>query len=65
MTEYLLRPTLPLAGALTATWVWRIRPLRRGGAGKPPVRHRPQLLSLLLIAYLAVGLACMLAHRLG
>jgi len=64
MTEYTLRPAGSLA-ALMATAAWRIRPRRHGGPRKPPVRHRPQLLSLLLVAYLILGCTCTLVHRLG
>ena len=55
-------------GSLAAWWAsaaWRLRSRRHGAPRKPPVRHRPQLLSLLLIAYLILGCACMLVHRLG
>jgi hypothetical protein len=64
MTEYTMRPVGSLA-ALMASAAWRFRPRRRGAPRKPPVRHRPQLLSLLLIAYLILGCACTLVHRLG
>ena len=65
MTEYTLRPAGSLAAAMLASATWRIRPRRHGAPRKPPVRHRPQLLSLLLIAYLILGCACTLVHRLG
>ncbi len=65
MTEYALRPTGSLAAAMLASAVWRISPRRHGRPHKPPVRHRPQLLSLLLIAYLMLGCACTLVHWLG
>jgi hypothetical protein len=65
MTEYILRPSGPLAAVMRASAAGRIPLRRHGRPRKPPVRHRPQLLSLLLIAYLILGCATTLVHRLS
>ena len=65
MIEHTLMPAGAFAGAMTTSWAWRIPLCRHGGPRKPPVRHRPQVLSLLLTAYLLVGCAGSLAHWLG
>jgi len=64
MTAYTLRPA-SLAWASAAHVTVGPRPRHGGGRGKPPVRHRPALLSGLLIAYLVGGCACSIVHLLS